>query len=92
VPVDGVVGGIFCGALEEAAEMLKTKKLMRPLRVNPTRGIRSGAVSLCPRRTTSQRMVPTRPHRLRASSTAKIRTTVCSIFVLLLAAKHTGGR
>jgi hypothetical protein len=35
------VGGFFCGAFEEAAEMLKTRKLTRPLRVNPTRGIRS---------------------------------------------------
>jgi hypothetical protein len=41
VPVDGAVGGVFCGALKEVAEMLKTRKLTRPLRVNPTRGIRS---------------------------------------------------
>ena len=41
VPVDGAAGGFFCGAFEEAAEMLKTRKLTRPLRVNPTRGIRS---------------------------------------------------
>jgi hypothetical protein len=50
VPVDGAVGGFFCGALEEAVVMVKTMKLMRPLRVNPTRGIKSWAVSLCPRR------------------------------------------
>jgi hypothetical protein len=74
------VGGFFCWVLEEAAEMVKTRKLTRPLRVNPTRGIRSWAVSLCPRRTTSQRMAPTTPHRLRPSTTAKIRTTMCSIF------------
>jgi hypothetical protein len=41
VSVDGAVGGFFCGVLEEAAEMLTIKKLTRPLRVNPTRGIRS---------------------------------------------------
>src|SRR5205085_1574415 len=68
------VGGFFCWVLEEAAEMVKTRKLTRPLRVNPTRGIRSWAVSLCPRRMTSQRIAPTTPHRLRPSTTAKIRT------------------
>jgi hypothetical protein len=91
VPVDGAVGCFFCGPLEEAVVMVKTMKLMRPLRVNPTRGIRSWAVSLCPRRMTSQRMAPTTPHRLRASSTPKIRMTRCSIFVLLLAARRAGG-
>jgi hypothetical protein len=85
------VGGFFCGAFEEAAEMLKTRKLTRPLRVNPTRGIRSWAVSLCPRRVTSQRMVATTPHRLRPSTTAKIRTATCSIFVLRPAAGRARG-
>jgi hypothetical protein len=85
------VGGVFCGALEEALEMLKTRKLTRPLRVNPTRGIRSWAVSLCPRRTTSQRMVATTPQRLRPRTTAKIRTATCSIVVLRPAVSHAGG-
>jgi hypothetical protein len=85
------VGSFFCGALEEAAEMLKTRKLTRPLRVNPTRGIRSWAVSLCPRCTTSQRMVATTPHRLKPSTTAKIRTATCSIFVLRPAARRARG-
>jgi hypothetical protein len=91
VPVAGAVGGVFCGAVEEAAEMLKTRKLTRPLRVNPTRGIRSWAVSLCPRRTTSQRMVATTPQRLRMSTTAKITTATCSIVVLRAAARRVPG-
>jgi hypothetical protein len=93
VRVGGTVpeGGFFCGVLEEAAEMLKTRKLTRPLRVNPTRGIRSWAVSLCPRCMTSQRMVATTPQRLRPSTTAKIRKATCSIVVLRAAPRRALG-
>jgi hypothetical protein len=83
------VGGFLWVALDE--EAVKTRKLTRPLRVNPTRGIRSWAVSLCPRRTTSQRMVATTPQRLRMSTTAKITTATCSIVVLRAAARRALG-
>lgn len=66
----------------EVVEIATSPKLMRPLRANPTRGIRSLATSLCPRCTTIQKMAPTTPHRLRKSSTAKTTKSWCTIIVL----------
>ena len=51
-------------------------------RLYPMRGIKSLATTLCPRRLTNQRVVPTTPHRLKASSTTKATTILCTIAVL----------
>jgi hypothetical protein len=76
------VGCVLCRGGAEAVEIATSPRLMRLLRVNPTRGIRSFASSLCPRCTTIQMIAPTMPHRLRPSSTAKTTKIWCTIVVL----------
>jgi hypothetical protein len=76
------VGCVLCREGAEAVEIATSTRLMRPVRMNPTRGIRSFASSLCPRCTTIQMIAPTMPHRLRPSSTAKTTKVWYTIVVL----------